>query len=486
MKNFFLTLICVIGMITSSAAQNYSESTKFSSGFEVGNTSLTAYVGTTGTVTAGSTTNPRTGTKSGDITSPNSGTYNGSIITSNTITLTAGKFYYIEVYARATQWAGKLKIAKSTTASNSAIANATGTDALLDPATNNVTSTAYTKYTATWKCTTTETVYIGFYMSTTSSGNNKTGKMNIDDIVIKERDYAFYQETSHSSIETISRFQLGNIIDQSSTCTDNEALQSSHINYTDAIKGDLYADSTYSITLTGSTWGAYNNYFNIFIDFNRDGDFDDVFEEYQLGLINNKDCSTGILTTSIQIPSATDLDTGLVLMRVIKKFNTYATSTQSGSGFGETEDYLIRLKIGENPTPLPVVLTQFEASPYPQWNVIKWTTASEQNSDYFSLESSVDGEMWREIAKRPSAGNSTEEIKYSWIDYTQKELTYYRLIQYDIDGKYETYGPIVVSKTINKTIVKYVNLMGQEVNPLTTIGLVIEVYSDGSTKKLIR
>ena len=138
------------------------------------------------------------------------------------------------------------------------------------------------------------------------------------------------------------------------------------------------------------------------------------------------------------------------------------------------------------PQALPVVLTQFEASPYPQWNVIKWTTASEQNSDYFSLESSVDGEMWREIAKRPSAGNSTEEIKYSWIDYTQKELTYYRLIQYDIDGKYETYGPIVVSKTINKTIVKYVNLMGQEVNPLTTIGLVIEVYSDGSTKKLIR
>lgn len=138
------------------------------------------------------------------------------------------------------------------------------------------------------------------------------------------------------------------------------------------------------------------------------------------------------------------------------------------------------------PQALPVVLTQFEASPYPQWNVIKWTTASEQNSDYFSLESSVDGEMWREIAKRPSAGNSTEEIKYSWIDYTQKELTYYRLIQYDVDGKYETYGPIVVSKTINKTIVKYVNLMGQEVNPLTTIGLVIEVYSDGSTKKLIR
>ena len=139
-----------------------------------------------------------------------------------------------------------------------------------------------------------------------------------------------------------------------------------------------------------------------------------------------------------------------------------------------------------SPQALPVELVSFEGTPYPQWNVISWVTASENNSDYFSLESSVDGIYWREIGRRDAAGNSTDEVRYSWIDYNQKELTYYRLIQYDIDGKHETYGPIAVSKTINKTIVKYVNLMGQEVNPLTTIGLVIEVYSDGSTSKVIR
>ena len=139
-----------------------------------------------------------------------------------------------------------------------------------------------------------------------------------------------------------------------------------------------------------------------------------------------------------------------------------------------------------SPQALPVELVSFEGTPYPQWNVISWVTVSENNSDYFSLESSVDGISWREIGRRGAAGNSIDEVRYSWIDYNQKELTYYRLIQYDIDGKHETYGPISVSKTINKTIVKYVNLMGQEVNPLTTIGLVIEVYSDGSTSKVIR
>jgi hypothetical protein len=139
------------------------------------------------------------------------------------------------------------------------------------------------------------------------------------------------------------------------------------------------------------------------------------------------------------------------------------------------------------PQALPVELTQFEAVGYPRWNVVKWTTASEQNSSHFVLESSYDGEMWKEIATRNAAGNSIEDVKYSWIDYNQNELTYYRLVQYDIDGKSETYGPISVMKSsIDKEIVKYVNLMGQEVNPLTTIGLVIEVYSDGSTRKLIR
>ncbi len=137
-------------------------------------------------------------------------------------------------------------------------------------------------------------------------------------------------------------------------------------------------------------------------------------------------------------------------------------------------------------TALPVELTQFEATGYPQWNVVKWTTASEQNSDYFSLESSTDGEIWRQITKKPAAGNSTQDIKYSWIDYTQKELTYYRLVQFDIDGKFEIYGPILVGKTASKKIVKYINIMGQEINPLTTTGLVLEVFDDGSMRKVIR
>lgn len=138
-------------------------------------------------------------------------------------------------------------------------------------------------------------------------------------------------------------------------------------------------------------------------------------------------------------------------------------------------------------TALPVELTQFEAVGYPQWNIVKWTTASESNSSHFDLQSSLDGETWRVITSKPAAGNSVEDIKYSWIDYNSNGLTYYKLIQYDIDGMYKEYGPIMVQKSFNnKMIVKYVNLMGQEINPLDMTGLVIEVYDDGSIKKIIR
>lgn len=141
----------------------------------------------------------------------------------------------------------------------------------------------------------------------------------------------------------------------------------------------------------------------------------------------------------------------------------------------------------QNNNPLPVELTQFDATPYPQWNVVKWTTTSEQNSSHFDLEMSFDGEEWRKITTKFAAGNSTQEIKYSYIDYNLNSVTYYRLQQFDIDGKSKTYGPILVTKTITeKKIVKYINLMGQEVNPENTTGVVIEIYDDGTMRKMIR
>jgi hypothetical protein len=73
---------------------------------------------------------------------------------------------------------------------------------------------------------------------------------------------------------------------------------------------------------------------------------------------------------------------------------------------------------------------------------ISWSTASERNSAYFSIEKSSDGINWNEINKVQAAGNSTSILQYSMIDNFKDENTiYYRLNQVDNDGKSILYNP---------------------------------------------
>jgi len=155
----------------------------------------------------------------------------------------------------------------------------------------------------------------------------------------------------------------------------------------------------------------------------------------------------------------------------------------SAYGYNCALDNIIVNKIEQ---PLPVELLYFEGTPYPLFNVLKWATASEYNSSYFDLERSIDGENWKYVTTKSSAGNSNEKINYSYIDYTEHSpMYYYRLNQVDIDGKSKIYGPIAIQGISEKRVIKYINLAGQEVPPSTT-GILFEIYEDGTSKKIIR
>ena len=138
-------------------------------------------------------------------------------------------------------------------------------------------------------------------------------------------------------------------------------------------------------------------------------------------------------------------------------------------------------------TPLPVELLYFDGIPYPTFNKLIWSTASEHNSDYFQIERSVDGETWKTVGIKSASGNSTIKINYSHLDSFDEFLIYYYILkQVDYDGQYKIYGPISLDNTKSfKKVVKYVNLLGQEVN-FYTKGVLIEVYEDGTMKKIIR
>jgi hypothetical protein len=261
----------------------------------------------------------------------------------------------------------------------------------------------------------------------------------------------------------------------------------SDINNTSTEDGDAYSDylsivgnldigGVYTISVSGTlTFGSYPGY-AAWIDWDQDG----VFQTTENVLLSTPG-ATG--SASINVPN--DAIGGTVKMRVLSVWNATPTNDayySTGYGYGEIEEYSILLSVA-----LPVELTQFEGLPYQQWNVIKWSTDSEQNSSHFDLESSIDGENWKVITTSPAAGNSNEKINYSYIDNNLSEIVYYRLQQFDIDGKYETFGPIVITRDVkNKQIIGYINLLGQKVDPKYTTGVIIEVYEDGTMIKKIR
>lgn len=141
------------------------------------------------------------------------------------------------------------------------------------------------------------------------------------------------------------------------------------------------------------------------------------------------------------------------------------------------------------PVALPVELVSFEGKQMDRKNILEWQTASESNSDIWEIEYSTDAVEWMLIGDVPGVGNTNSDTYYTFTHETYRKgiFSYYRIIQIDYDGMQKIYGPIAIdNRTVDKRIIKYVNSMGQEVNPLTTTGLVLIVFEDGSTSKVIR
>lgn len=87
--------------------------------------------------------------------------------------------------------------------------------------------------------------------------------------------------------------------------------------------------------------------------------------------------------------------------------------------------------------PLPITLSEFSVKKEKEKSIIKWSTISEINNDYFIVERSDDGENFSEITKVKGAGNSNQILNYNAVDYRPLNgVNYYRLKQVDFDGSY--------------------------------------------------
>ncbi len=106
-----------------------------------------------------------------------------------------------------------------------------------------------------------------------------------------------------------------------------------------AMSTTVIQGSTHTLIANTNTDGGYTTYTYVWIDWNRDGDFLDVGESYDLGTVtNNSNGATSNSPLSITVPGAAAL--GTTRMRVSTKYNANPTSCETGYD-GEVEDYTI-------------------------------------------------------------------------------------------------------------------------------------------------
>lgn len=140
-----------------------------------------------------------------------------------------------------------------------------------------------------------------------------------------------------------------------------------------------------------------------------------------------------------------------------------------------------------DPILLPIELITFDAKKEGENNIVYWTTLTEFNNDFFTVERSEDGKHFEPIATMDGAGSSSDKIDYRYTDVDYKNvINYYRLVQTDFNGEIRSSNIASVdNRKVEKTITKIINTHGQEVDQYYN-GVVIIVYSDGSVLRTIQ
>lgn len=95
------------------------------------------------------------------------------------------------------------------------------------------------------------------------------------------------------------------------------------------------------------------------------------------------------------------------------------------------------------PTPLPIELIDFSAIETTAGAQLNWSTASERENDFFTIEHSTDGINFTNIDEVKGAGNSSNIVEYS-INTSNIHLgtNYFRLTQTNFDGEKTQVGTI--------------------------------------------
>ncbi|MFT6243416.1 MAG: hypothetical protein ACJA0U_000033 [Salibacteraceae bacterium] len=97
---------------------------------------------------------------------------------------------------------------------------------------------------------------------------------------------------------------------------------------------------------------------------------------------------------------------------------------------------------------LPIELVSFSGQNIGEVNELDWSTVTEIDNDYFTIQRSSDGHNFNTIGTVDGAGTSTSELNYRFLDKQPiNGMNYYRLRQTDFDGSVSFSDIIAVNTT---------------------------------------
>lgn len=87
--------------------------------------------------------------------------------------------------------------------------------------------------------------------------------------------------------------------------------------------------------------------------------------------------------------------------------------------------------------PFPVTLLSFDAFPEQDFVLVQWVTEREENSAFFTVEKTQDGNLFEQVAEVPAAGFSESILPYEAKDaHPFPGQSFYRLKMTDLDGAF--------------------------------------------------
>ncbi|WP_100610924.1 LamG-like jellyroll fold domain-containing protein [Confluentibacter lentus] len=193
-----------------------------------------------------------------------------------------------------------------------------------------ISSGGSTTFTITYDPTT-----VGIHTATISIANNDSDENPYTFTIQGVGDYC--DSEGNTSWDTSVTYVSFNTINNA----DNEIPKDNAYEDFTGLSTNIYKSSTHNLTVRVNTDGNYTVYTKVWIDWNRDGDFNDSEEEYDMGFATNVvDQPTSNSPMAITPPAGAVI--GSTRMRVATRYWTYPLSCDAGYD-GEVEDYTINI-----------------------------------------------------------------------------------------------------------------------------------------------